>query len=44
MFVGFLIAYIEWLVIFEDAVQSLLNMSLYDVCSLVLTEPHANQI
>ena len=29
---------------FEDIVHSLLNLCLYDVCSLILTEPHTNQI
>ena len=32
---------VESLWIFEDVVQSLLNMCLYDVCFFDLTEPHA---
>ena len=55
MFVGFLSEYIyrssplcsvlsvEYLLVFEDVVQSLLNMCFYDVYSLILTEPHTNQ-
>ena len=35
---------IEWSLILVDVVQSLLNMCLYDVCSLILTEPNTNQI
>ena len=34
---------VEKLLIFADLVQSLLNMFLYDVCSLILTGPHTNQ-
>ena len=29
---------VEWLLILEDIVQSFLNMCLYDVCSLILTD------
>ena len=35
---------VEWLLTFEDVVQSLLRMCLHSVCSLILTEPHTNQI
>ena len=35
---------VEWLSIFEDTIQSLLNMCLYDVCSLIPTEQHTNQM
>jgi hypothetical protein len=34
---------VEYLLIFEDVVQSLLYMCPYDVFSLILTEPHTNQ-
>ena len=50
MFVDFLIGYtcpllsVGYLLIFEDAVQSLLTTCLHDVCSLLLTEPRTNQI
>ena len=54
MFVDFIIGYIsppdcvhyssvEQLLIFENILQSLLNLCLYDVCSRILTEPHTNQ-
>ena len=54
MFVDFLIGYIgppncvhylsvQYLLIFEDVVDSPLNMCLSGVCSLILTEPHTNQ-
>ena len=35
---------VDQLLIFEHVVQSLLNMCLYNVCSLILTEPHTDQI
>ena len=35
---------LEYLMIFKDALESLLNMCLYGVCSLILTEPHTNQM
>ena len=34
---------VEQLINFKDVVQFLLNMCLYDVCTLILTKPHANQ-
>ena len=34
---------VEYLVRFEDIVQSLLDMCRYDVCSLILTKPNTNQ-
>ena len=35
---------VEQIFMFEDVVQSLLNICLYIVCFLILTEPHTNQI
>ena len=35
---------VEWLLIYEDVVQSLLNMCVYDVWSLIITESHTNQL
>ena len=35
---------VEQLWIFENLTQSLSNMCLYDVCSLILAEPHTNRI
>jgi hypothetical protein len=35
---------IEYLLMLEGIVQFLSNMCLYDVCSLIITEPHTNQI
>ena len=34
---------VESLLVFEDEVQSLLDMCLYDVCFLILIEPYTNQ-
>ena len=34
---------VESILVFEDEVQSLLDMCLYDVCFLILIEPHTNQ-
>ena len=35
---------VEQLLIFEDAVRSLLNVCFYDVCSLIRTEPNRTPI
>ena len=35
---------LEWFIEFGDIVQSLVNMGVYGVCSLILTLPHNNQI
>jgi hypothetical protein len=55
MFVDFFITYmgssqlwsllsVDYLLIFEHIVQSLIDMCFYDVYSLILTKPHTNQI
>lgn len=35
---------VDQLLIFEDVVQNLSDICLYDVCSLIVTEPHTNQV
>ena len=35
---------VESLLMFEDVGRSLLNLCLFDVFSLILTEPHTDQI
>jgi hypothetical protein len=35
---------VKYLLLFEDVVQSLFDVCLYDVDSLMLTEPHTDQI
>lgn len=55
MYVVFSVAYVrhancfhcvsvEWLMRFEDEVWLFLNMCIDGVCSLILTDPHTNQI
>ena len=37
-------SHVKQLLIFEDVLQSLLNMCLCVVCSLILIDPHTDQI
>ena len=42
--ITFIIECAKKLSVFEDVVQCLLNICLYDVCPSILTEPRSNQI